>query len=220
MPTFKEDHKLGTMVPLIKTDDLNDGCIDYSKLDDTLKSILMSMSHNADMLAADIDLDGQIDAFVSGERPSRYRVVSNVKKRAIPIGILDIISDAMGHQLTEILITNYILEEGEGATEGTLTFDSHADGKLYRYYRFYNRSMANPPDGLKRGVWSKWRKGSDDWTNDVITDNAGGGGGGSVNLSAYLKKSEAEALYVKKDEIPSGTTIGVITNSEIDTLFK
>lgn len=89
MPTFKEDHKLGTMVPLIKTDDLNDGCIDYSKLDDILKSII-----------------------------------------------------------------------------------------------------------------------------------TGGGGGGSVNLSAYLKKSEAEALYVKKDEIPSGTTIGVITNSEIDTLFE
>ena len=52
---------------------------------------------------------------------------------------------------------------------------------------------------------------------DIIT---GSGGGGSVNLSAYLKKSEAEALYVKKDEIPSDITIGVITNSEIDTLFE
>ncbi len=57
----------------------------------------------------------------------------------------------------------------------------------------------------------------DDTLKSIIT---GGGGGGSVNLSAYLKKSEAEALYVKKDEIPSGTTIGVITNSEIDTLFE
>lgn len=45
-------------------------------------------------------------------------------------------------------------------------------------------------------------------------------GGGSVDLSAYLKKLEAEELYVKKDEIPSDTTIGVITNNEIDTLFK
>ncbi len=57
----------------------------------------------------------------------------------------------------------------------------------------------------------------DDTLKSIIT---GGGGGGSVNLSAYLKKSEAEALYVKKDEIPSGTTIGVITNSDIDTLFE
>lgn len=185
MPTFKEDTKLGTMVPLIKADDLSDGCIGYSKLDDTLKSILKSICHNADMAAADIDLNGQIDAFVAGEKPSRYRVISNVKKCAVPIGILDIFSDAMGHQLTEVLITNYILEEGEGPTEGTLTFDSHADGKLYRYYRFYNRSMANPIDGLKRGTWSKWKKGSDDWTNNVMTN-----------------------------------TIGIITNNEIDTLFK
>lgn len=185
MPTFEEDTKLGTMVPLIKADDLSDGCIGYSKLDDTLKSILKSICHNADMAAADIDLNGQIDAFVAGEKPSRYRVISNVKKCAVPIGILDIFSDAMGHQLTEVLITNYILEEGEGPTEGTLTFDSHADGKLYRYYRFYNRSMANPIDGLKRGTWSKWKKGSDDWTNNVMTN-----------------------------------TIGVITNSEIDTLFE
>lgn len=45
--------------------------------------------------------------------------------------------------------------------------------------------MANPIDGLKRGTWSKWKKGSDDWTNNVMTN-----------------------------------TIGIISDSEIDTLFE
>lgn len=165
MPTFKEDPKLGTMVPLIKTDDLNDGCISYEKLDDNLKSIFRAKSGITDILAADIDLDGEIDAFASGERLSRYRVISNVKGCAVPVGILDIIADAMGHQLTEILMTNYSLKEGEDSNEGTLTFDSHTDGKVYRYYRFYNRTMENPPDGLKRGMWSKWKRSFDDGKN-------------------------------------------------------
>lgn len=46
--------------------------------------------------------------------------------------------------------------------------------------------------------------------------NSGGGG----DLSDYLKKSEAEEIYAKKDEIPSDITIGIITNNYIDTLFK
>lgn len=57
--------------------------------------------------------------------------------------------------------------------------------------------------------------------NTALYNSRGDGssGGGSVNLSAYLKRSEAEALYAKKDEIASGTTIGIISGSEIDGIF-
>lgn len=182
---------------------------------DLLKGRMDGCEH--DMLVTDIDLDGEVDAFVKGERPSRYRIVANVKKCVVAVGVLDIFSDSMGHQLTEVLTTNYRLTETAEAEECSIGFCSHIDGKVYRYYRFYNNAMSKYQTEIAQGSWSKWKRGSDDWTNDALANIAGGGG--SVDLEAYLKKSEAEELYAKKDEIASGTTIGIISGSEIDDIF-
>lgn len=40
MPTFRQDVKLGTKVPLLNTDDLSDGSITIDKLDPPLRNFL------------------------------------------------------------------------------------------------------------------------------------------------------------------------------------
>lgn len=40
MPTFKKDIKLGTNVPLVKTDDINDGAVTRDKLSSEMRKLL------------------------------------------------------------------------------------------------------------------------------------------------------------------------------------
>lgn len=168
MPTFREDLKLGTKVPQIRSDDISDGAVTRDKLSGDVREQLSKISGESDISIHDIDLADSLESYFRGEKPSRLRLIASVDGVALPVGVMDVITDPMRHQLTQILRTNYVLNEGEQSSEGTIDFCAHSDGKLYSYYRFYNRSMANAPEGMARGEWSKWKQGSDSYTMGMI----------------------------------------------------
>ena len=63
------------------------------------------------------------------------------------VGVLQIFSDNLGHSVTQVLTTHYVLEGGE--ISGT-----HDDNRIFTYYRSYGR-----PDNsgnLTAGEWTQW----------------------------------------------------------------
>lgn len=65
------------------------------------------------------------------------------------IGVVEIFSDNMGHQLTEVLTTHNVMK-----SDGTLDFTTHDDTAVYRYYRSYN--ISSPHLTNETGTWSVW----------------------------------------------------------------
>lgn len=65
------------------------------------------------------------------------------------VGVVEIFSDDMGHQLTEVLTTHYVMK-----SNGTLDVSSHDDTAVYRYYRSYN--ISSPHLTNAAGTWSVW----------------------------------------------------------------
>ena len=142
-----------------------------------------------------IDLPGKIEELIGGTVPSRMRVTTTVGKETYTIGLLEMFSDSSGHQITQVLTSNLVLKEGELAGEGTIDGTGHVDGKLYVYYRFYNRSMANAPEGMERGSWSKWKQGTDDFTRAILE-----------NVSSYVGSASQE-----NKDLPSPVITGTFT---------
>lgn len=70
-----------------------------------------------------------------------YRGVLNV-------GVVDVFSDNMGHQLTEVLTTHYSMKDG------VLDFTQHDDGAVQVYWRSYN--INSPYLKNEKGTWTDW----------------------------------------------------------------
>lgn len=93
----------------------------------------------------DIDLDsGTIAKLMLATVPARYTVMSNNKN----CGTLDIIGDNMGHMLTQVFETHYIVTDGE------LT-ESHSDDVVYRYTRSYHHTSGGTST-IPVGTWGDW----------------------------------------------------------------
>lgn len=73
--------------------------------------------------------------------------------RGANVGVVDVLSDSMLHQLTEVLTTHYSMN-----TEGKLNFSGHNDKAIYRYFRSYNINSAHLTN--EQGTWT-------DWTEDI-----------------------------------------------------
>ena len=92
-----------------------------------------------------IDLDsGTIAKLMLATVPARYTVMSNNKN----CGTLDIIGDNMGHMLTQVFETHYIVTDGE------LTA-SHSDDVVYRYTRSYHYTSGGTST-IPVGTWGDW----------------------------------------------------------------
>lgn len=65
------------------------------------------------------------------------------------VGVVDLFSDSMLHQLTEVLTTHYSMN-----TEGKLDFSGHNDKAIYRYFRSYNINSAHLTNA--KGTWTEW----------------------------------------------------------------
>lgn len=63
------------------------------------------------------------------------------------VGVLQIFSDNLGHSVTQVLTTHYVLEGGE--ISGT-----HDDNRIFTYYRSYGRPDAS--GNLTAGEWTQW----------------------------------------------------------------
>ncbi len=111
---------------------------------------------------ADIDFSGKIADFINGSLPTRYMVVQTTGSKTYSVGQMEMWSDNMGHQVTQVFVTNLILNQ-EGKFDGT-----HKDGKMYQYYRFYNHTMPSTDSGIVKGTWSEWRPGADDYVLEAV----------------------------------------------------
>ena len=76
---------------------------------------------------------------------SRWTLVYN----GMNVGVVEIFSDSMRHQLTEVLTTHYSMN-----TEGKLDFSVHNDKAIYRYFRSYNINSAHLEN--EKGTWTEW----------------------------------------------------------------
>lgn len=118
-------------------------------------------STNVDILLSNLDLTDEINGYLTGTLPSWRRVIEDSKKK-MAVGTLEIFSDSMRHQLTEILKTNYTLTE-----TGEIN-NAHQDGETFTYRRFYNHSMAQDT-GIAKGHWSAWKKLDDDNLDKLVS---------------------------------------------------
>ena len=113
---------------------------------------------------ADIDFSGKIADFIKGSLPTRYKVVQTLNTKTYSVGQMYMFSDNMGHQITQVLVTNMV-----PTAEGKINASSaHHDGKMYQYYRFYNHAMASIESGIVKGTWSEWRPGADDYVLEAV----------------------------------------------------
>ena len=138
------------------------GLTEYTKL---MKTYIAKHGGEAESVdIADIDFSGKIEEFVKGNLPTRYKVVQTLNTKTYSVGQMYMFSDNMGHQVTQVLVTNMI-----PTNEGKINASSaHYDGKMYQYYRFYNHDMQSADSGIVKGTWSEWRPGADDYVLEAV----------------------------------------------------
>lgn len=94
-----------------------------------------------------IDFDAQTIAKLAlATIPTRYNVIRSNKS----VGIMEVFSDNIGHMVTEVFDTHYIVENG------ALT-DRHSDDKAFRYMRSYHLVAGGTSD-IPVGTWGKWKQ--------------------------------------------------------------
>lgn len=152
---------------------------------------------------ADIDFKDKIAAFLEGTLPTRMKVVQTTNSKTYSVGQLEMFSDNMGHQVTQLFVTNLILNSS-GKFDG-----SHNDGKMYHYYRFYNHTMPSTPTGITRGTWSEWMPFVDDHTLDLAAKV-----GNMTNENKELVSPTISGTFTVKTS--GGSQSSTSTNNSLD----
>ena len=167
---------------------------------------------NGEVSIENLDLTGRISEFVTGCLPTRLKVVAKTGKKTFTVGTLDIFTDNMGHQLTEIFTSNCGTQWGNFIEDFESIAQAHADGDVFTCHRFYNYAMAID-HGIAKGTWSKWRGGTDDFTKnymDAIANSA-------VTVG---HKEGANELALQKDSDGQGyVSVKVMSSEDVDALF-
>ncbi len=68
----------------------------------------------------------------------------------VSVGVIDMFCDNLKHQLTQVLTTHYVMNNG------VLDFTTHNDVKISHYFRSYNISSARLTNDA--GTWSAWQE--------------------------------------------------------------
>lgn len=152
---------------------------------------------------ADIDFSGKIEEFIKGNLPTRYKVVQTLNTKTYSVGQMYMFSDNMGHQITQVLVTNLIINSS-GQFDG-----NHMDGKMYSYHRFYNHAMTSTSTGITRGTWSEWMSFVDDPTLDLAVKV-----GNMTNENKELVTPTIGGTFTVKTA--SGTQSSTSTNNSLD----
>lgn len=117
---------------------------------------------------------------------SRWTLVSDGKN----VGVVDMFSDSMRHQLTEVLTTHYSMN-----TEGKLDFGVHNDKAIYRYFRSYNINSAHLEN--EKGTWTEWAEDISDTVKKSIAGLSG--------LIGKENKARTEAETALAEDIADNT---------------
>lgn len=152
---------------------------------------------------ADIDFKDKIAAFLEGTLPTRMKVVQTTNSKTYSVGQLEMFSDNMGHQVTQLFVTNLILNSS-GKFDG-----SHNDGKMYHYYRFYNHAMPSTTTGITKGTWSEWMPFVDDQTLDLAVKV-----GNMTNENKELVSPTISGTFTVKTS--GGSQSSTSTNNSLD----
>ena len=152
---------------------------------------------------ADIDFKDKIAAFLEGTLPTRMKVVQTTNSKTYSVGQLEMFSDNMGHQVTQLFVTNLILNSS-GKFDGI-----HNDGKMYHYYRFYNHAMSSTTTGITKGTWSEWMPFVDDQTLDLAVKV-----GNMTNENKELVSPTISGTFTVKTS--GGSQSSTSTNNSLD----
>lgn len=152
---------------------------------------------------ADIDFKGKITTFLEGTLPTRMKVVHTTNSKTYSVGQLEMFSDSMGHQVTQLFVTNLTLNSS-GKFDG-----SHHDGKMYHYYRFYNHAMPSTTSGIAKSTWSEWMPFVDDQTLDLAAKV-----GNMTNENKELVSPTISGTFTVKTS--GGSQSSTSTNNSLD----
>lgn len=152
---------------------------------------------------ANIDFSGKIEEFIKGNLPTRYKVVQTLNTKTYSVGQMYMFSDNMGHQITQVLVTNLVINSS-GQFDG-----NHMDGKMYSYHRFYNHAMTSTSTGITKGTWSEWMSFVDDPTLDLAVKVSN-----MTNENKELVTPTISGTFTVKTS--SGTQSSTSTNNNLD----
>ena len=150
-----------------------------------------------------IDFSGKIEEFIKGNLPTRYKVVQTLNTKTYSVGQMYMFSDNMGHQITQVLVTNLVINSS-GQFDG-----NHMDGKMYSYHRFYNHAMTSTSTGITKGTWSEWMLFVDDPTLDLAVKVSN-----MTNENKELVTPTISGTFTVKTA--SGTQSSTSTNNSLD----
>lgn len=151
----------------------------------------------------EIDFSDKIEEFIKGNLPTRYKVVQTLSTKTYSVGQMYMFSDNMGHQITQVLVTNLVINSS-GQFDG-----NHMDGKMYSYHRFYNHAMTSTSTGITKGTWSEWMAFVDDPTLDLAVKV-----GNMTNENKELVTPTISGTFTVKTA--SGTQSSTSTNNSLD----
>lgn len=151
----------------------------------------------------EIDFSGKIEEFIKGNLPTRYKVVQTLNTKTYSVGQMYMFSDNMGHQITQVLVTNLVINSS-GQFDG-----NHMDGKMYSYHRFYNHAMTSTSTGITKGTWSEWMSFVDDPTLDLAVKVSN-----MTNENKELVTPTISGTFTVKTA--SGTQSSTSTNNSLD----
>ena len=179
----------------------NEGLKRYT---DNMKAYIAK--HDGDAASVDIaniDFSGKIEEFIKGNLPTRYKVVQTLSTKTYSVGQMYMFSDNMGHQITQVLVTNLVINSS-GQFDG-----NHMDGKMYSYHRFYNHAMTSTSTGITKGTWSEWMAFVDDPTLDLAVKVSN-----MTNENKELVTPTISGTFTVKTA--SGTQSSTSTNNSLD----
>ena len=179
----------------------NEGLKRYT---DNMKAYIAK--HDGDAASVDIaniDFSGKIEEFIKGNLPTRYKVVQTLSTKTYSVGQMYMFSDNMGHQITQVLVTNLVINSS-GQFDG-----NHMDGKMYSYHRFYNHAMTATSTGITKGTWSEWMAFVDDPTLDLAVKVSN-----MTNENKELVTPTISGTFTVKTA--SGTQSSTSTNNSLD----
>lgn len=129
-------------------------------------------------------------AFANTVTNARWTVTSNGRK----VGVLEVFSDGMRHQLTEVLTSNYV---------SWSNVSEHTDGAIYIYYRTYNINSTQMEN--KQGTWSAWK--------EVVPKTVSNWIEIFKAQTVVLTQAEYDAL-VASGEVENGTYYNILEDEE------
>lgn len=212
-PLFRKCQR-GTWTEWKYITELNDGEIQEAKLSLEIQTKLIQ---RVDFDSLDTYWGHSVEevyqkCFVDKDVPWRVIAYDNYDH---PVGIVDVVSDNMGHSITQILTSHFTYKDG------TLLDNTHKDSALTMMFRSYGISRGD--GSVEVGKWSSWKP-VNDLTDVYVAINSAYNSAYSTQTARfdeilddvdYLQSTSdddnlevSKICYIKKDKVFVGYVAG------------